>query len=273
LTIALVIITMATTWLRALALPFAFAGVLTLTDIRTPDVLVSEDGRLVGVPFGGQMLAVNRARPNAFTIENWRRSLRTETIVGPIDSPKPKSGRKAIVILETPAAMDPDDIPAEQFASNVPRQADDETSADEVSGSGFDCHDGLCIAVHGSGAIVAHATNIRAARRACDYASLIVIEDATAKNVCSTGPPLILTKRELAKHGSAAVYFSDDESGQAPEVRFALSAPYRPWHTQRQYSREARDMPPYEQKQRTFSGTKFPRVKKQLAEDAGPTDD
>ncbi|MDH6229429.1 hypothetical protein M2281_000001, partial [Mesorhizobium soli] len=181
------------------------------------------------------MLAVNRARPNAFTVENWRRALRTETIVGPIDSLKPKSGRRSIVIVEAPAAIDPDDIPAEQVASSEPRQVDDETSAGELSGSGFDCHDGLCIAVHGSGAIVAHAANIRAARRACDYASLIVIEDATAKNVCSTGPPLILTKRELAKQGSAVVYFSNDETGQMPEVRFALSEPYRPWHAQRRF--------------------------------------
>jgi ComEC/Rec2-related protein len=273
LTIALVIVTMATTWLRALALPFAFAGMLTLTDVRTPDILISEDGRLVGVPIGDEMLAVNRARPNAFTVENWRRALRTETIVGPIDSLKPKTGRKGIVILETSAAIDPDDSPAEQVASSVPRQADDKAAADAISGSGFDCHDGLCIAVHSSGAIVAHATNIRAARRACDYASLIVIDDATAQNVCSTGPPLILTKRELAKHGSAAVYLSNDETGQTPEVRFALSEPYRPWHAQRRFSREARGLPPYAQKQRAFSGNKFPRVKEQPAEDADPSDD
>lgn len=274
LTIALVIVTMATTWLRALALPFAFAGMLTLTDIRTPDVLISEDGRLVGVPIGDQMLAVNRARPNAFTVENWRRALRTEEIVGPIDSLKPKSARKGLVILETRAAIDPDDISAEQLATGIERQADAHASlAYRASGSGFDCHDGLCVAVHASGAIVAHATNIRAARRACAYAGLIVIEDATAKNVCSTGPPLILSKRELARYGSAAVYFSADETGQVPEVSFALTEPYRPWHTQRRFSRESRGLPPYEQKQRAFSGAKFPRVKNQPADDAGPSED
>ncbi|MDH6234756.1 hypothetical protein M2281_005376 [Mesorhizobium soli] len=101
----------------------------------------------------------------------------------------------------------------------------------------------------------------------------MVIEDATAKNVCSTGPPLILTKRELAKQGSAAVYFSNDETGQMPEVRFALSEPYRPWHAQRRFSREARGMPPYERKLRAFTGTKFPWVKEQPAQDAGPSED
>lgn len=209
LTIALVVATMTTTWLRILAVPFALAGLFTLTDVRTPDVLVSEDGRLVGVAIGGEELAVNRPRPNAFTIEDWKRALRTEKIVGPIDSMK--AGNR------TPSA------------------------------GGFDCHDGLCIAEHGSGAIIVHAVNRNIARQACDYASLIVIDDATVKNVCAADPPLMVTKRELAKFGSAAIYISPE--GQKAEIRFALSEPYRPWHMQRQFSREARGKPPYKQKQ------------------------
>ncbi|TIS31983.1 MAG: competence protein, partial [Mesorhizobium sp.] len=42
-TVALVIATMATTWLRLAALPFALAGLLTISETRTPDVLISED--------------------------------------------------------------------------------------------------------------------------------------------------------------------------------------------------------------------------------------
>jgi len=211
------------------------------------------------------MLAVNRTRPNAFTVENWRRALRTESVLGPVDSIKSGSRPKAPVILEALATSDPDDSSTEEglLERSAARQADVDTNAtNEPPGAAFDCHDGLCIAVHASGAIIAHATNIRAARQACDYASLIVIEDATAKNVCSTGPPLILTKRELAKYGSAAIYLPDGEAGQAPEVRFALTDPYRPWHAQRRFSREARGLPPYEQKQRAYTGTKFPRLKK-----------
>ncbi|TIT55808.1 MAG: competence protein, partial [Mesorhizobium sp.] len=46
-TIALVIATMATTWLRLAAIPFALAGLLTVSNTRTPDVLISEDAHLV----------------------------------------------------------------------------------------------------------------------------------------------------------------------------------------------------------------------------------
>ena len=78
--IALVIATMATTWLRFAALPFALAGLLTVSDTRAPDVLISEDARLVALPIGDGELAVSRARPNEFAVDNWKRA-DIETIV------------------------------------------------------------------------------------------------------------------------------------------------------------------------------------------------
>ncbi len=73
-TIALVIATMATTWLRLAAVPFALAGLLTVSDTRTPDVLISEDAHLVAMPIGGGELAINRVRSNEFTTDNWKRA-------------------------------------------------------------------------------------------------------------------------------------------------------------------------------------------------------
>jgi len=253
LTVALVIVTMATTWLRLLAIPFALAGVLTLTDVRTPDILVSEDGRLVGVPVDSGRLAVNRARPNAFTIENWKRALRTDEVVGPFDSIR--DGARARAAAWTTASPDTSEAAFDHDA-DLPEgptragaiQEDAAENSSEMAGAGFDCHDGLCIAIHRSGAIVVHARDAKIARQACDYASLIVVEDATAKNVCPTEPPMIITRRELAKYGSAAIYLPGAGSGQAGEVEFALEEPYRPWHTQRQFSREARGLPPYQYK-------------------------
>jgi ComEC/Rec2-related protein len=220
LTVALVIATMATTWLRLIAVPFTLAGMLLLDDVRTPDILVSEDARLVAVPVDGEHLAVNRARPNEFTIENWKRALLSEQLLKPVDTVsdagKTGKGQAGSRSLQTPV--------------------------------GFDCHEGLCLATHTSGAIIAHAADRRTARRACDYASLIVIDDATARNVCAGDVPLIVTKRELAKFGSAAIYLNDDIAGRGAEIRFALTQPYRPWHTQRAFSREARGKPPYQRK-------------------------
>ena len=53
---------MATTWLRAGRVPFALAGLLALPRVRTPDVLVSEDGETGRRATGDGRLAVNRDR-------------------------------------------------------------------------------------------------------------------------------------------------------------------------------------------------------------------
>ncbi|TGQ35171.1 MULTISPECIES: ComEC/Rec2 family competence protein [unclassified Mesorhizobium] len=218
-TIALVIATMATTWLRLAAIPFALAGLLTVSNTRTPDVLISEDAHLVAMPIGGGELAVNRARSNEFTTDNWKRALVAETVVEP-------------ETFETGDArfdIDPLDLPP---------------------GSPFYCRDGLCLARHPSGAIVALAENRKTARPACAFADLIVIDDATAYSPCWNSLALVVTKRQLARSGSAAVFFDPQSATAQATIRYAVEKPYRPWHEQRKYSREARGLPPYQRPER-----------------------
>jgi competence protein ComEC len=217
-TIALVIATMATTWLRVFALPFALAGLVTIHQVRTPDVLVSEDARLVALPIGGGELAVSRARPNQFIVDNWRRALDAETVVLP-ESPK---GGDARFIADHMLALPPE--------------------------TPFLCSPELCLARHPSGTFVATAKTARAARSACGYASLIVIDEATAKNPCHDPLVAVITARDLARSGSAAVYFDVASADAPPIVRFAVERDYRPWHMQRKFSREARGLAPYMRK-------------------------
>jgi competence protein ComEC len=221
-TIALVIATMATTWLRVAAIPFALAGLLTVPALRSPDVLVSEDARLLAMPIGGGELAVNRARPNEFTIDNWRRALDAESIVGP----------------ETTKAAGFD-------------LAD---SLDLPAGTPFLCGDGLCVARHASGAIIAHAQNADAARKACGFAALVVIDDATAADPCHDPLVAVITKRQLALSGSAEIFFQQQAADSPPEIQFAVEKHYRPWHIQRKFSRDARGLPPREKHSPTKTG-------------------
>ncbi|RWH34608.1 MAG: competence protein, partial [Mesorhizobium sp.] len=83
-------------------------------------------------------------------------------------------------------------------------------------------------------------------RPACAFADLIVIDDATAYyNPCRNPLVLVVTKRQLARMGSAAVFFDPLSATTRAEIRFAVRQPYRPWHEQRRFSREARGLPPY----------------------------
>ena len=206
-TVALIAATLFTTWLRLLALPLFALGLLLASGRGTPDALISEDGRLVALRLDDDRVAINRTRPNSFTMENWQRSLQSEAIVQPLD--------ESFSVVEATAADAP-----------------------------FYCADGLCLAINNNGIALAHAESAADARDACGIASIIVINEATARNPCGRKRHVtVITRRDLARHGSAEVFFGDVDNDTI--VNFSVLGPYRPWHMQRQFSREARGLPPY----------------------------
>lgn len=215
LTIALIIATMATTWLRLAAIPFAIIGLLALGAEPMPEAFASEDGRLLAMTIGDGRLAVNRAKPNDFTIENWQRALRTETVVKP-----------------NKMASD------EELVAELPKL---------LPGSGFVCGKELCIARHTSGFLLAIAATRETAESICGKARLVVLTDAAVSNVCRSGETRVITSRELAQAGSAAIHFKPDQ--QNLKIDFSVARPYRPWHMQRAFSRAARGLAPYQSKQ------------------------
>lgn len=211
LTVALLLATLLTTWLRVLALPVILLGVTLVATRPLPDVLVAEDGRLVGMAIDSG-LAVNRSRPNAFTLDNWRMAMNAETVARP---------RKALA----GAALEP------------------------APDAGFVCVDDLCVARHARGDLVVHAATPEQAWPYCEAAALIVIDDASASaDTCATRGATVITKRHLARKGSAAVSFAH---GKPPSITFAVEETYRPWHTQRAFSREARGLPPRKNRSRS----------------------
>jgi competence protein ComEC len=212
LTAALIAATLPTTWLRLTAVPIAIAGLALVATRSLPVVLVSEDGRLMAIRSTDGAIAVNRARPNRFTTDDWRRALAADEVF------KPKNA----------AAGDLDET---------------------VDGNddGFRCAGDTCAFRMPAGPLVLHAATAAAAEPFCASASLIVIDDATAENPCPERGPAVVTSRDLARRGAAAVVF-DGSPRHAAEVTFAIEQPYRPWHAQRAFSRAARGLAPYERR-------------------------
>ncbi|MCR5859828.1 ComEC/Rec2 family competence protein [Mesorhizobium sp. J428] len=209
LALALVPLTLATTTaVRLLAVPLAVVGFASLTLRELPQAYVSEDARLVGIRTRDGMLAVNRDRPNAFTVEDWSRATMATGIMKP--AKETEAGTTGTVM--------------------------------DISPARFFCAGDLCRVEHESGAVVAHALTMPDAEQACDTASVIVIADPTAANPCPHSKVQIITARRLALDGSAEIRF--DGVGNA-SVTYALSGT-RPWHDHRRFSRAARGMAPYE---------------------------
>ncbi|HEU4987641.1 MAG TPA: ComEC/Rec2 family competence protein [Rhizobiaceae bacterium] len=216
LSAALVTVCLPTTRLRLLALPLAVVGALTVWQRDLPDLLISEDARLVGLRLEDGTMGVNRDRPNGFTSENWLSALASDKIVKP-------------------------QMADSSAASDAPETTPEGT---------FICYESYCITRHSSGAVVVHTAEQAAARAFCGTATLIVIDDATAKNVCRPGSATVVTKRDVARRGSASVSFRDSEGASAADLTFSIAEPWRPWHEHRAYSRAARGLPPYERKKR-----------------------
>jgi ComEC/Rec2-related protein len=208
LTIGLVFMTAMSGRLRLLALPFLLLGTGLIANRDLPDVLVSEDGRLVAVAGPARTLYVNRDRPNGFTMQNWLHGMGSDRFVRPVDA---ETTGDAMLRAET--------------------------------SPGFACADEACIASDPDGRLIAHVPDAISAFALCTSAALIVIDDATVGQVCHNGNAAILTKRDLARRGSAEIHFRRKAEGA--DIVHAISEPYRPWHSHREFSRAARGLAPY----------------------------
>ncbi|MCK1974993.1 hypothetical protein LNK20_20125, partial [Bacillus safensis] len=83
-TIALVLAVVLSTRLKVLALPFVVLGLMAFLKEPFPDIVVSEDAKLLGVRLEDGRLAVNRNRPSQFTIDNWKTAYLVKEKIPPL---------------------------------------------------------------------------------------------------------------------------------------------------------------------------------------------
>jgi competence protein ComEC len=208
LTIGLIVATVASTRLRLLSLPFALLGLATLGSARPPNVLVSEDARLVGYRAASGELAVNRKRPNAFTTQSWERALDTSGVLFPVQAsaePAPHAGFTCDE--QTCMALPPD------------------RAAVVVTGA-IDAAAGLCAA-----AAVIILTDPTGQVR-CGKPDLLVV---TARDLALRGSASIL-------------FADPDAGTPPRIDHVAAPGLERPWHRHRAFSREARGLPPWKRR-------------------------
>ncbi len=220
LTFALLIATIMSTRLRWASLPFALAGVLTLGNARTPDVLITEDGKLAGFLAQDGALAVNRLQPNEFTADNWKRVFGASRFRKPVRDQEQASHRAELVASVAQPASNPFEI-------------------------AFQCDEITCVGRLPSGGLVVHTTDAEEARIACTFAAVVILDDATLQLNCANPSTVVVAKRDLARYGSIAIYLPTAGSTDPPEIRFAIAGMDRAWHRHRAFSREARGLPPY----------------------------
>lgn len=200
------------TRLRLLGLAVAAGAAMAMVVFTgdDPDILISEDGRLVALVSDGA-LAANRSRPSRFVFEQWQHALGRAEIVRPVRAGGDRGGRD----------------PPELFGDHMTQHS---------ATFGFSCaHKQFCVGWTGNGTVVAVVQDLRFLGPACDSADLVITDRPIALDRCYSGA-LLVTGRMLRQTGSLELV---DREGELI-VKSAIGQTNRPWTRQRFYDWRSR---------------------------------
>jgi ComEC/Rec2-related protein len=230
--VALLLVTLLHTWLRH-AGTLLLAVALTAASLRqiesSADLLISEDGRLVGFwPSGrqdgeGAALAINRTRPPAFLIDQWQPALA-------LASQRPPA------LLATPVLPSVADWKnGKTWDQATIRQAGQALNALLLASNreAFTCIRDACAAIVAGGWKVMVVDRPDLAGPACDIADIVILAARSRMRDCRSGARFI-SQTKLRASGAIEVDLGDYLS-KAIDVRGAFAGPPRPWTAHRLY--------------------------------------
>lgn len=224
------------TWLAALGGVVLLVGLMCLVveDRQLPAVVVSEDGRLVGL-VSDAAIATNRDRPSDFLFSQWQRALAVESHVAPMPAlgavaeglypeAKRQSGKA------TPRVFDP--------AAAAAIRKDINATLGKASPNVFSCREKQwCVARSDAGWTVALIENPNLFEVLCDRADLLIVPGSFSERTCSSGQARILNGRLLRLTGAVEIFAEPTLGNQRSDMRFKTSftSLHRPWERHRAY--------------------------------------
>lgn len=224
------------TWLAGIGALLLFSGLVCLVfeDRQLPAVLVSEDGRLVGLVTNAA-IATNRDRPSDFLFSQWQRALAIENHVAPMPvqavaadglypEMKTPSGKAAARTVDAATAS----AVREDLTSTLNRASLDV----------FSCRDkAWCVARTRSGWTVVIVDNLSLFEVLCDQADLLIAPGSFNERTCPSGQARILSGRLLRLAGAVEIFAEPVSGDQRSKMRFKTSftSLQRPWERHRAY--------------------------------------
>ena len=200
------------TYLRHAGTVFAVIGIgiaLWPSGGVKPEVLISEDGRLVAIARDDAVVA-NRIRPPDFVYAQWRRALRLGDLV------KPELRKTAGLTI-----AEPDEKPsATDKQKRRHHKADRQKAKDALaaalerakSSGTFVCESkAFCAAISPSGWRIVTVEDVAFLGTACDAADLVVVPFALRLDACRSGARLV-TARHLRRTGAMEIEPAGDKA-------------------------------------------------------------
>lgn len=215
---------------------------------QAADILIAEDGRLVGVRLSNESVATNRARPPRFIFEQWQAALGFDQHVGPQDVQRAATGPPAKISQPTAPTVSGDaSTPGEKGQSPGAGQrrqwtepeiraagAEMRRAANASGQERFQCAPKLwCVArVHG-GWTIATVDEPAFIGGACDVADIVISGRRMAFSTCRSGARLF-TAETLRRSGAVEIRLGRRDAGEMA-IAASFTGPARAWSIHRRY--------------------------------------
>ena len=211
------------------------------------DILIAEDGQLVGLRVSEDSIATNRARPPRFIFDQWKAALGIDEHVRPEErsvsstGPPPGSpdlGAKTAANGPVPGAPPNRRQPVQrrQWSEAEIRAARDrmQEAVTEGGEDRFICEGKLwCVARLDSGWTIATVEEAAFVGGACDVADIVVSARRVAFSSCRSGARL-LTAETMRRSGAVEIHLGRREAGEMT-LTTSFEGLTRPWSIHRRY--------------------------------------
>ncbi|MFA7413747.1 MAG: ComEC/Rec2 family competence protein [Rhizobium sp.] len=224
----LLFMTLLHTWLRHTGILVLAAAVIlsaVLPPERSADVLVSEDGQLVGLPAPGTgTMATNKKKAPSFIFSQWQRATGLKEPIAPLEA---ETGTERLATkTDIGVRLSNDQI---EEARKAMRQ---QIGMGEVGR--FSCtKKAWCLARLANGWKVAAVENPTYVGAACDIADIVVAARRMPFSACKSGARLI-TAETLRSTGSLELHLGDRATREIRQQE-AFTNVERPWQVHRLY--------------------------------------
>ncbi|MCK3777669.1 ComEC family competence protein [Ensifer sesbaniae] len=221
-------------WLALSGALLICAGLVSLAveRDRLPDVVIAEDGRLIGLVVNGA-IATNRMRPSDFVFSQWQRALAVGKHLAPVTLPPPASA-------DPYPATEPNGKGAPPLEeAKVAAIRADLSSAIEANAAGvFVCREKQwCAARNTYGWTIIALENPRLFPALCGQADLVVTAARVDGATCPSDRARIVNAQTLRRTGAIEIRAQPDTEQAPPPMQFrtAFTTLARPWERHRAY--------------------------------------
>ena len=265
---ALILVVLLQTKLRFLAIVPAVTAIATMSFNEKPDILVSEDGKLVAVRTASGTYAANLRQPGRFISDVWKQTLGVSEFARPI--PITALAKSEVFSCDQDYCKITRGDGLRIIWQDYPKLKDEVTNFIGKREDGKQLADAVGLIEN------AMMKDFRTRTQSlCSQSDVLIINGPAGRNPCGSKPsggsgPIIIDAYSLARKGAAELRLTktdnkptktrlEDENTRSDvektsqtngtlwsaHIKFAVGEPSRPWNRERIYSRAARNLPPF----------------------------